>query len=127
YNGVACNHSSTFLGCAQFQRDLYATAKADPKLASLPVFTLTEPGAEPDNAGLQFATIPAGAGAKMPDGTVYADYVNVHNYVQCNGCTTIRDNQAWFAEAPGSAEAYSYDGIDGEFINHTWSKHFTAY
>ena len=125
YKGVACNHSSTFLGCAQFQRDLYATAKADPKLASLPVFTLTEPGTEPDNAGLQFITIPSGSGTLMPDGTVFADYANLHNYVKCNGCSGPRDNIAWNAEAPGASEG-AYDGLDGEFLNRTFGRHFPA-
>jgi hypothetical protein len=30
---------------------------------------------------LQYLTVPTGAGAAMPDGTQYADYANVHNYV----------------------------------------------
>ena len=126
YNGVACNHGSTFLGCAQFQRDLYTMAKADPNLKNLPVFAATEPGAEPDNAGLQFLRIPSGAGTLMPDGTLLADYANLHNYVKCNGCTGLRDNIAWNAEAPGQAEAGGYDGLDGNFLGATWGKHFPA-
>jgi hypothetical protein len=126
YNGVACNHSSTFLGCAEFQRDLYARAKADPNLKNLPVFAATEPGAEPDNAGLQFLKIPTGAGTLMPDGTVLSDYANLHNYVKCNGCGGLRDNIAWNAEAPGQGEAGGYDGMDGNFLGSTWGKHFPA-
>ena len=126
YYGVACNHNSTFLGCAQFERDLYAAAKADPNLKNLPVFAATEPGAEPDNAGLQFLKIPSGAGTLMPDGTVLADYANLHNYVKCNGCSGLRDNIAWNAEAPGRAEAGGYDGMDGDFLGATWGKHFPA-
>ena len=53
YNGVACNHGSTFLGCAQFQRDLYARAKADPNLKNLPVLDRTR-----GRAGQRWAAVP---------------------------------------------------------------------
>lgn len=71
YNGNLCSQSTSFLPCAQHQRDLYAMVKADSNLHNLPVFAETEPGAEPDNVGLQFVTIPAGSGTSMPDGTVF--------------------------------------------------------
>ena len=125
YNNNLCSQSTSFLPCAQHQRDLYAAVKADPNLSQLPVFAETEPGAEPDNAGLQFLTIPAAAGALMPDGTVFADYANLHNYVRCNGCNSLVDNQAWNAESTG-AGAGPYDGLDGEFLDQTFSKHFPA-
>lgn len=74
--------STTSLPIAKFQRDLYAAVKADTGLKGVPVFHSSEAGgSEPDNCGLQFLTIPAGAGTLMPDGTVYADYANTHNYV----------------------------------------------
>lgn len=125
YNGQLCSTSTSFLPCAQFQAAFYAAAKNDPNLADLPMFAETEPGAEPDEGGLQYLTIPSGAGTLMPDGTVFADYANLHNYVRCNGCNSVVDNQAWNAESTGF-EAGSYDGLDGEFINQTWSKHFPA-
>jgi hypothetical protein len=126
YNGNQCSESTSFLPCAQFQAALYAASKADPNLKNLPVFASTEPGAEPDNAGLQFLRIPAGAGTLMADGTVLADYANLHNYVKCNGCAGLRDNIAWNAEAPGQAEAGGYDGMDGDFVGATWGRHFPA-
>ena len=49
-------------------------------LKDYPVWSITEGGAETDNVGLQFLTIPERAGTVMPAGTRYADYANVHNY-----------------------------------------------
>ena len=80
---------TTSLPIAKFQRDLYAAVKADSQLAGIPVLHSSEAGgSEPDNVGLQFLTIPAGAGTLLPDGTQYADYANTHNYV----CADVRDS-----------------------------------
>jgi hypothetical protein len=43
YNGIKSS-STTSLPIAQFQRDLYAAVKADPKLAGIPVFASSEAG-----------------------------------------------------------------------------------
>ena len=126
YNGFTCGRGGTYLGCAYFQRDYYAAVKADPILSSYPMFAETEPGAEPDNTGLQFLTIPAGAGALLADGTKYGDYTNLHNYVQCNGCSVMADNQAWNAEET-AASVGSWDGPVGEFCGTTFGQHFSAY
>ena len=64
----------TWVPVAEFQRDLYQAVKNDPVHRKYPVWSLTEGGAEVDNVGLQFLTIPPGAGTVMPAGTVYADY-----------------------------------------------------
>ena len=88
YKGNLCsskNGNGTFLPCAQFQADLYSMVHADPKLAGIPVWGITEVGAEPDNVGLQWLKIPSGSNASMPDGTQYADVANAHNYVQGHG------------------------------------------
>jgi hypothetical protein len=126
YLGATCGHGGTYQGCAYWQRDLYSTIKADPQLSGYPVWAETEPGAEPDNMGLQFLTIPIGKGAAMPDGTKYADAMNLHNYVKCNGCGAPYDNVAWQAEAPNGKEG-AFDGPDGEFLNSTFGQHFPAY
>jgi hypothetical protein len=133
YKGVACNAGSTFLGCAEFQRDLYAMVKNDPALKNFKVAGITEVGAEPDDVGLQFLTIPSGSGLSMPDGTVYADIANAHNYVQGNGpaATTLIDNQARLAESVQSTSAYSSPtgslwDLYGEYWGHTWNKGFAA-
>jgi hypothetical protein len=79
YQGQTSDSDKTFMPVAELQRDLYAAVRADAKLAGIPVFHSSEAGgAEPDNVGLQFLTIPNGAGIAMPDGTRYADYGNTH-------------------------------------------------
>ena len=117
--------STTSLPIAWFCRDLYSAVKADPKLAGIPVFASSEAGgSEPDNCGLQFLTIPSGAVTLMPDGTIYADYANTHNYVVKNGQTSIVDNNAWNAEDP--TQKLGWDGLYVEY-GHTWSAGFDGY
>jgi hypothetical protein len=124
YDGQTSSNTGTFLPVAEFQRDLYSAVKSDPKLAGIPVFASSEAGgAEPDNVGLQFLTIPTGAGALLPDGTVYADYANPHNYV-CAHFTTPVDNNAWNAEDP-VLDSW-WDGLYVEY-GHTWRGHFAGY
>ena len=125
YNGNQCSTSSSFAPCAQYQTALYKAVKNDPKLAAKPVWSLTEPGSEPDNQGLQFLTIPGGAGTLQPSGTVYADAANLHNYVRGNGQNAIQDNQAWFAESDGASQG-PWDGLDGEYLDQTWNMRFSA-
>src|SRR5579871_1536946 len=72
---------SSWIPVAKLQRDLYDAVKNDSVLVKYPVWSISEPGAERDNVGLQFLTIPIGAQTLMPDGTKYADYANVHNYI----------------------------------------------
>ena len=116
YNGVKSS-STTSMPIAQFQRDLYAAVKADLKLAGIPVFASSEAGgSEPNNVGLQFLTIPNGAGVLMPDGTKYADYANVHNYV-VGHLSGVIDNTAWGAEDPTLNGRW--DGMYVEY-GHTW-------
>jgi hypothetical protein len=126
YGGKTSGFKTTFLPVAWFQRDLYTAVKASPKLAGIPVFASSEAGgAEPDNAGLQYLTIPAGAGTLMPDGTKYADFANTHNYVLANGFTAVVNNNAWGASAPGAPEG-PWDGPYYEY-GRTWHKGFTGY
>jgi hypothetical protein len=126
YNGQTSNYNTTFAPVAQLQRDLYAHVKVNPVLAGYPVFHSSEAGgSEPDNQGLQFLTIPSGAGTLMPDGTQYADYANTHNYIVQNGFTGVQDDQAWGAEAPATPQG----GWDGPYVEYsqTWHKHFAGY
>ncbi len=116
YKGVYCNRGTTFQGCANLQHDLYKELKADSNLVGLPMFSITEVGAEPDNVGLQFLSPATGP---------FADYANLHNYVDGND-GVLYDNKAWYSEAPDAAEACCFDGMDGEFIRDTWSKHYPA-
>jgi hypothetical protein len=116
--------STTFVPVAHFQRDLYAAVKAEAALTGIPVFHSSEAGgSEPDNVGLQFLTIPSGAGTTMPDGTKYADYANTHNYV-CGHSNKLVDNVAWNASDPTLNG--DWDGLYVEY-GHTWRGGFTGY
>ena len=111
---------------AKFQRDLYNAIKQDSVLKNYPVFGISEVGAETDNTGLQFLTIPPGAGTLMPDGVKFADYANVHNYMYHDAMWpgNPHDNQVWNAADPSSA-----CNADGLYNNHgtTWRKHYPGY
>ena len=123
YNGQRGGGSDTWLPVAQFQRDVFAAVKADAALMKYPVLSASEAGAENDNVGLQFLTIPPGSGSLLPEGTKFADFANVHNYVIGNG-NQYTDNQAWHAADP------TLDGRwDGLFGNNgvTWRKKFRGY
>ena len=125
YQG-ATNSKTTSMPVALFQRDLYAAVKADPKLAGIPVFHSSEAGgSQPDNCGLQFLTIPSGAGALMPDGTKYADYANTHNYVCAHLKGLTEDNIAWNAEDP--VLKGKWDGMVTEYGHTWWGKGFDGY
>ncbi len=50
----------SWMAVAKLQRDLYEAVKSDPVLKKYPVWSISENGAERDNVGLQFLTIPAG-------------------------------------------------------------------
>lgn len=116
--------ATTWLPVAKLQRDLYQAVKSDDILKSYPVFGISEVGAEVDNVGLQYLTIPAGAGLLMSDGTKYADYANCHNYIVHPSFSGINTNQTW-----RSADPSSTCPVDGLTKNHgkTWLMGFTGY
>lgn len=125
YNGLSSGFNTTFMPVARFQRDLYAAVRAEPDLADIPVLGSSESGgAEPDNVGLQFNTIPAGAGTIMPAGTQYADYANVHNYI-CR-LPTITDNIVWDNFDPLNTSLTRVDGMYAEYTN-TWHMGYGGY
>lgn len=124
YENVTATYDTTFIPVAHFQRDLYAAVKAEPALNGIPVFHSSEAGgSEPDNVGLQFLTIPNGAGTLMPDGTKYADYANTHNYV-CGHQNRLIDNVSWNAVDPTLND--DWDGLYVEY-GLTWHGHFQGY
>jgi hypothetical protein len=114
----------SWLAVAKLQRDLYKAVKSDPLLKKYPVWSISENGAEVDNVGLQFLTIPRGAGTLMPEGTKYADYANVHNYIYHPSSPALEDNKTWKAADPTSA--CKVDGLYGNY-GVTWGKHFRGY
>jgi hypothetical protein len=114
----------SWLAVAKLQRDLYQAVKSDPVLKKYPVWSVSEGGAEADNVGLQFLTIPGGAGTLMPGGTKYADHANVHNYIYHPGAPGLADNKTWNAADPTSA--CKVDGLYGNY-GVTWAKHYRGY
>ena len=124
YQGQEGGRNLSWLAVAKLQRDLYNAVKSDPPLRDYPVWNLSENGAETDNVGLQFLTIPNGAGTSMPDGTRYADYANCHNYMTHPGWPGLHDNQTWVAADPTSA--CRVDGLYGNY-GRTWRKGYNGY
>ena len=124
YNGKEGGGTAkSWLPVAELQRDLYNAVKSNPELKQYPVFHVSEGGAEVDNVGLQFLTIPAGAKTLLSQGTQFADYANAHNYV-CGVRIGYVDNQAWQAADP-TLNGY-WDGLYGEY-GRTWKRHFAGY
>lgn len=115
---------NSWMPVARLQRDLYAAVKSDPALAQYPVWSISEPGGQHDNTGLQFLEIPAGAGTLMPDGTRYADFANVHNYIYHPNSPGLADNKVWNAADP--TKASDVDGLHGNF-GVTWAWWFQGH
>ena len=124
YNGVAGGGSNSWVPVAELHRDFYAAVKATPELADVDVWSISEAGAEVDNVGLQFLTIPDGAGTTMPAGTTYADVANIHNYFSHPSFSAPQDNQTWVASDPSSSCR-----VDGLYNNHgmTWANNYQGY
>ena len=101
---------------AALQRDLYKAVHGDPTLKDLPLWGVSECGAEGDDVGLQFL--------RAPDGTRYADFANVHNYVYHPNSPGVEDNKTWNTADPTSA--CRVDGLYGE-VGRTWRKHYPGY
>jgi len=125
YQGEAGGgRAPSWLAVAKLQRDLYKAVKSDPALRKYPVWSISENGAETDNVGLQFLTIPAGANGVMPDGTRYADEANVHNYIYHPNSPGLEDNKTWNAADP--SPACKVDGLYGNYGS-TWGRHYSGY
>ncbi len=73
---------------------------------------------------MQFLTIPPARGTSLPEGTRYADYANVHNYIYHPNSSGVDDNKTWNAADPTSA--CRIDGLYGNY-GLTWAKHFRGY
>jgi hypothetical protein len=124
YQGEGGGKDHSWLPVAKLQRDLYQAVKNDPVLGKYPVWSVSEAGAESDNVGLQFLTIPEGADTLMPAGTQYADFANVHNYIYHPNSSHPANNKTWNAADPTSA--CKVDGLFGEH-GVTWARHFRGY
>jgi hypothetical protein len=124
YQGQAGGRDQSWIPVAKLQRDFYQTVKRDPVLEKYPVWGISETGAETDNVGLQFLTIPIAAHTLMPAGTKYADYAVCHNYIYHPKSPGLEDNKTWNAADP--TPACKVDGLYGNY-GETWLKHFPGY
>jgi hypothetical protein len=124
YGGEVGGKMLSWLPVAKMHRDLYEKAKADPVLKDYPVWHLCENGAQIDNCGLQFLTIPEGAETLMPAGTKYADFANCHNYICHPNWPGLHDNQTWMSALPGPE--CPVDGLYGNY-GRTWRNKFPGY
>lgn len=124
YRGRSTARDNTWMPVAEMQRDLYAAVKADSELCRYPVFGVSETGAQTDNTGLQFLTVPPGKDCLMPAGTRFADYLNVHNYMYHPSWQGLADNRVWMA-----ADHTAACRVDGLYGNHglTWLKKYEGY
>lgn len=124
YRGRSTARDNTWMPVAEMQRDLYAAVKADSELCRYPVFGVSETGAQTDNTGLQFLTVPPGTECLMPEGTRFADYLNVHNYMYHPSWQGLADNRVWMA-----ADHTAACRVDGLYGNHglTWLKKYEGY
>ena len=111
-------------GCAVFMADLYAMAHKDYKLAGIPVWGMTEVGSEGENEYLQDLKVPTGSHIIVPDGTVYADAANVHNYIGGNGNGLVIDNQVFWTESIPVTTAWQPDLFNEYWGNGTWNRNF---
>jgi hypothetical protein len=124
YQSETGGRNGSWLAVAKLQEDLYKAVKADAVLKKYPVWSISEGGAERDNVGLQFLTIPEGAGTVSPAGTRFADYANVHNYIYHPNSSGLEDNKTWNAADPGPG--CRVDGLYGEYAV-TWARKFQGY
>jgi hypothetical protein len=124
YQDQAGGRNLSWVPVAKLQSDLYDAVQNDPVLRNYPVWSISEDGAETDNVGLQFLTIPEGAGTLVPPGTTYADYANVHNYIYHPNAPGLEDNKTWNAADP--SPDCKVDGLYCEY-GLTWAHHYPGY
>lgn len=124
YQGEEGGEDQSWLPVAKLQRDLYKAIKDDAILRDYPVWNISEGGAQTDNVGLQFLTIPEDADTLMPPGTTYADYANCHNYITHPSWPGLHDNQTWLSASPGPDCP-----VSGLYDNYgvTWRNGFAGY
>jgi hypothetical protein len=124
YQGEKGGGKKSWLPVAKMHRDLYAAVKSDPDLRTYPVWATCETGAQTDNVGLQFLSIPDDANTLLPSGTTFADAANCHNYITHPSWTGLHNNQTWLSSDP--TRNCPVDGLYGNFGN-TWLNHFAGY
>ena len=132
HKGREGGRNLSWLPVAELQRDMYSAVKNNPILKDYPVFSIGgESGAQTDNAGLQFLTIPEGADTLMPPGKKFADYANIHNYFCHPTLGGVIDNMTWHAADPilvtVPGNGGSYDHLYGNYGKMWGGGKFTGY
>lgn len=132
FNGEEGGRNYSWLPVAKLQAELYRTVKSNSILKNYPVFHIGgESGAQTDNAGLQYLTIPDNAGTLMPAGTIFADYANVHNYFCHPSIGGLIDNLTWYASDPTLVtipdNGGKYDNLHGNYGVMWRDKSITGY
>jgi hypothetical protein len=82
YNGVNTGDAADWLGVGQYSVALRNLVKSTPSLANIPIYSVSRPGEESSNVGLQYLTVPTPlpSGVRMPAGSVFADTMTLHPY-----------------------------------------------
>ena len=93
-------------------------------LKKYPVWSISEGGAEVDNVGLQFLTIPEGAGLCCPRERSSPTPPTFTTISIIPAHRASQDNKTWNAADPTSA--CKVDGLYGNY-GVTWAKHFRGY
>jgi hypothetical protein len=126
YQGEKTGGSESWAGLARLHHNLYLAVKADDVLKDYPVWTLSANGAETDNVGLQFLTVPEDNTAVKEEfrGWTFADVANCHNYFAHSSWAAPQNNQTWLSSDPTSSA--KGDHLYGNF-GKTWRKGFLGY
>jgi hypothetical protein len=127
YNGFPSG--TDWHGVSQWQNGWFGAVHADATLsaAGIPVTTPTLVGAEPNNWGLQYLTVPAGppAGVLAAAGLQYADWYNFHLYPMQQGTPSAQSIDPVAGDqfqAQQSADfvstfAHGFAGSTSSFVN----------
>lgn len=116
----------SWVAVARLHRDMYAAVKADSMLKEYPVWATTETGAETDNVGLQYLTVPKEDISVIEEfrGATFADVANCHNYFVHPGWQPLQNNQTWLSSS--SSNNAKGDHLYGNY-GKTWSKKYRGY
>lgn len=117
---------------ARMQKKLYEDVKADPVLGingyNYPVWDLTYGGAEGENVGLQYLTVPEDEPYVVPEfrGVTFADVANLHNYFSHPSFRAPQNNQTWRAAEPGTNVPPGCDVLYRHY-GRTWLNKYMGY
>ncbi|MCD7974035.1 MAG: T9SS type A sorting domain-containing protein [Candidatus Azobacteroides sp.] len=126
YQGEFGGRDQSWAPVARLHRDLYRAVREANELKDYPVWATTETGAQTDNAGMQYLTVPEDDSAVLQEfrGVTFADYANCHNYFTHPSWAPLQNNQTWLAADPTSKA--KGDHLYGNY-GVTWAKKYNGY